>query len=412
MSDSFDFDSFLKTQIVIPALENILQPLHQLYAVNKPLSKTYEKDIMRNYLSFNKLTQQHIDVYNQFIKKSANIICSKVIPMDDGRTIHFENLKFEKPYYQVKMTKRKLMPMYARRHYMTYDSEWTVDLVIKKDNQVIYKSDKRVVIAKIPVMLFSMLCHLENKTAYELVELGEDPIEQGGYFIIVGVEKILMLEEKLSTNRIFIMNSSPKIKKYKTAMRLTSNTSKGTFLNEIIFNVNNVMKYSFQSLRKKNLVPKKVQFETTKKINIIYLFQLYSQLFLNGQYCNKPQDIINLILPFLVDKKNINNLYVSIAGVSAINVGQKKPIGAKEIILKKMGVGSISDKEKIIEIKKLLFNSTSNGIFDHLEEIDRYENETEKAYEIRIVKAKSQFISDYGCLLFKFFKWYGSNGRS
>ena len=385
MSDSFDFESFLKTQIVMPEVEIILKPLQELY---KPLSKTYEKDIMRNYLSFNKLTQQHIDVYNQFIKKSANIICSKVIKMDDGRTIHFDNLKFEKPYYQVKNVKRKLMPMYARRHYLTYDSEWTVDLIVKKDDQVVFKSVNRVTIAKIPVMLFSNLCHLEYKSAFELVELGEDPIEQGGYFIIVGVEKILMLEEKLSTNRIFIMNSSPKIKKYKTAMRLTSNTSRGTFLNEIIYNVNNVMKYSFQSLRKKNAIPKKVQFENTKKINIIYLFQLFSQMYLNNKYCNKPEDIINLITPFLKDRKNINNLYISIAGTSAINIGQKKPIGAKEIILKKMNVGTLSDKEKIIEIKNLL-----KGVFDHLEEIDRYENESEHDYEIRIVRAKVDLLA-------------------
>ncbi len=387
--DSFDFESFVKTQINIP----IQQQLKELHAnVNKPLSNTYEKDLMRNYLSYNKLTQQHIDVYNQFIKKSANIICSKVIKMDDGRTIHFENLKFEKPYYQVKNVKRKLYPMYARRHYMTYDSEWTVDIVIKKDNQLIYPNNNRITIAKIPVMLFSNLCHLEYKTSFELVALGEDPIEQGGYFIIVGVEKILMLEEKLSTNRIFIMNSSPKIKKYKTAMRLTSNTSKGTFLNEIIFNINNVMKYSFQSLRKKNPIPKKVQFENTKKINIIYLFQLFSLTFLNKQYCYKAEDIINLIMPFLKDRKNINNLYVSIAGTSAINVNQKKPIGAKEVILKKMNVGNISDKEKMDEIKKMLLNAPTNGVFDHLEEIDRHENETDTAFEIRIVKSKVNLL--------------------
>jgi len=38
-----------------------------------------------------------------------------------------------------------------------------------------------------------------------------------------------MLEEKLSTNRIFIMNAPPKEKKYKTAMKLTTNTNKGKF---------------------------------------------------------------------------------------------------------------------------------------------------------------------------------------
>src|SRR5665647_939741 len=99
MSDSFDFESFLTSQIIIPTVQEITRPLYELYEVNKPLSKTYAKDLMHNYLKFNKLTQQHIDVYNQFIKKAANIICSKVIAIADGKTIHFDNLKFEKPYY-------------------------------------------------------------------------------------------------------------------------------------------------------------------------------------------------------------------------------------------------------------------------------------------------------------------------
>src|SRR4029079_5503836 len=129
------------------------------------------------------------------------------------------------------------------------------DLIIKRDNQVIYTNKNRIVIYRLPVMLFSRLCHLENKTNQELVELGEDPIEQGGYFIVEGREFILMLEEKLSTNRLFIMNSSPKIKEYSTALKLTTNTSKGTALNELIYKTQeakNIIKYSFQNLRKKS----------------------------------------------------------------------------------------------------------------------------------------------------------------
>src|SRR5437868_8165296 len=241
---------------------------------------------------------------------------------------------------------------------------------------------------KLPVMLFSMLCHLENKTPTELIELGEDPIEQGGYFIVEGVEKIIMLEEKLSTNRIFIMHSSPKIKKYKTAIKLTTNTTKGTLLNELIYNINNIMKYSFQPLRKKNLLKKADQFEKTKKMNVIYVFQLFSIMYFNKTYCYTVDQIIDLVKVYLQDARSLNPLFPSFAALQAINSGKKKPLTAMEVIVKKANLTALSDKDKEEEVKKLL-----KSVLDHLEDVEPYQDESKTDYALRIIKSKVNLLA-------------------
>jgi DNA-directed RNA polymerase III subunit RPC2 len=243
----FDFDSFIKSQIVL-ATEEVSKAIEEKALEFFDVGD--KKNIINEYLKFNKLTQQHIDVYNNFIKKASNIICSKVIDIGDGRKIYFEDLKFEKPMYQHENTRRKLLPMHARRAHKNYESEWSVQVVIKQNNKEVYRSTDHIAIARIPVMLFSMLCHLEDMTDEELIEVGEDPLEYGGYFIVGGTEMIILLEEKLSTNRMFIMNSTGDVKDYNTTLKITTDTLKGTRLDELIYNVSNIMKYSLQSVTK------------------------------------------------------------------------------------------------------------------------------------------------------------------
>ena len=57
-------------------------------------------------------------------------------------------------------------------------------------------------------MLRSSHCVLANKTHVELAKLGECPYDPGGYFIIKGVEKVVLTQEQLSKNRIIIDTDS------------------------------------------------------------------------------------------------------------------------------------------------------------------------------------------------------------
>jgi RNA polymerase beta subunit len=53
-------------------------------------------------------------------------------------------------------------------------------------------------------MLGSKNCHLYKKTDKELAQHMECPFDPRGYFIIKGVEKVILIQEQLSKNRIIV----------------------------------------------------------------------------------------------------------------------------------------------------------------------------------------------------------------
>ncbi|XP_021958303.2 DNA-directed RNA polymerase II subunit RPB2 [Folsomia candida] len=57
---------------------------------------------------------------------------------------------------------------------------------------------------EIPIMLKSELCSLHGFDNEELVAHNEDPDDPGGYFIINGKEKVLISQERLASNQVFV----------------------------------------------------------------------------------------------------------------------------------------------------------------------------------------------------------------
>jgi len=53
-------------------------------------------------------------------------------------------------------------------------------------------------------MLRSNRCVLSSKSEKELDKLGECPLDPGGYFIVKGIEKVILIHEQLAKNRIII----------------------------------------------------------------------------------------------------------------------------------------------------------------------------------------------------------------
>jgi len=53
-------------------------------------------------------------------------------------------------------------------------------------------------------MLRSSKCVLRGKSNAELSKLGECPYDPGGYFIVRGSEKVILIQEQLSKNRILV----------------------------------------------------------------------------------------------------------------------------------------------------------------------------------------------------------------
>ena len=53
-------------------------------------------------------------------------------------------------------------------------------------------------------MLRSSNCCLNGKNEEELAKMNECPLDPGGYFIVKGTEKVILIQEQLSKNRIIV----------------------------------------------------------------------------------------------------------------------------------------------------------------------------------------------------------------
>ena len=55
-------------------------------------------------------------------------------------------------------------------------------------------------------MIRSKYCSLNNKTDIQRIELRECEFDQGGYFIIGGGEKVIVAQERMATNFVYVFN--------------------------------------------------------------------------------------------------------------------------------------------------------------------------------------------------------------
>lgn len=53
-------------------------------------------------------------------------------------------------------------------------------------------------------MLRSSNCVLTNKSEFELAKMNECPLDPGGYFVVKGQEKVILIQEQLSKNRMIV----------------------------------------------------------------------------------------------------------------------------------------------------------------------------------------------------------------
>ena len=93
-------------------------------------------------------------------------------------------------------------PNECRLRDMTYAAPIYVDILFTKQQARILR--KGVTIGRMPIMLRSSKCVLAGKSETEMARLKECPLDPGGYFIINGAEKVILIQEQLSKNRVIV----------------------------------------------------------------------------------------------------------------------------------------------------------------------------------------------------------------
>ncbi len=148
-----------------------------------------------------------IDSYNDFIARripkvleSIGVIKPEVPEIGDFK-IKLGEFKIGEPSIkEADGSIRNILPMEARIRNLTYSAPMYVEMIpILND---IESEPVLVNFGDMPVMVKSKICPLSEMSRKELIAAGEDPDDPGGYFIINGTERILVLVEEIAPNRI------------------------------------------------------------------------------------------------------------------------------------------------------------------------------------------------------------------
>ena len=138
--------------------------------------------------------------------------------------ITFDNFHIYRPQIHENNGAIKLMfPQEARLRNFTYASAMTIDINIKYiirngenlDNvKTLYKTLPKIHIGKLPIMLKSNICVLNQYKYVDNQHTGECKYDAGGYFIINGSEKTVLGQERAAENRVYCFNISKNDTKY------------------------------------------------------------------------------------------------------------------------------------------------------------------------------------------------------
>ncbi|VDN36308.1 unnamed protein product [Gongylonema pulchrum] len=160
------------------------------------------------------LVKQHIASYDYFVNTEIKKIlhANNLITSDANPSFYLKYIDIrvgmpssEEGFNEIN---DRISPHECRLRDMTYSAPVVVDIEYTRGNQRVLRNG--LVIGKMPVMLRSSRCILKNMGEKELARVQECPYDPGGYFIVRGSEKVVLIQEQLSKNRIMIGRNGKK----------------------------------------------------------------------------------------------------------------------------------------------------------------------------------------------------------
>lgn len=177
-----------------------------------------------SYFESHSLIEHQLNSFNDFVEHGIQEIINaqKVIePNVEGIKLELGKVRLEKPsIIEADGSTTEIYPQDARMRNLTYAAPIYLEITPIIDG--VKHTTKEVLIGSLPVMVKSNLCRLNGLNKNQLLELGEDPNDPGGYFIINGTEKVLVAIEDLAPNKIV----TSKEKKGKETMSKVFSTTK------------------------------------------------------------------------------------------------------------------------------------------------------------------------------------------
>ena len=179
------------------------------------------KQLIKDYFDKHSLVESNIESYNNFIEKGVQEIVNEtqeiiptIIPAEvKDFKIKLGKITIEKPQIiEADGSKRDIYPNEARLRKLTYSAPIYLNISAYIDG--VEREQFTALIGKIPVMTKSKYCHLNGLNKESLIKHGEDSEDLGGYFILNGNERVLIIVEDLVSNKMFIEKNNTGPSKY------------------------------------------------------------------------------------------------------------------------------------------------------------------------------------------------------
>ncbi|GBF08892.1 DNA-directed RNA polymerase subunit B [Aeropyrum pernix] len=188
--------------------------------------------VYKSFIRETGLARQHLDSFNRLVTEEIQKIIDSIREVRpqwriyagrrryrrgrfEEHEIHLPDVKivFGKARFKEPMAReviesfdRRVTPFECRVRGITYSAPLMVEMTIVQDNMI--EKTREVKIADFPVMVKSVLDPLSKYDEETVIEMGEDPGDPGGYFIINGSEKVIVAQEDLAVNRIIVNKST------------------------------------------------------------------------------------------------------------------------------------------------------------------------------------------------------------
>ncbi|KAJ7786518.1 DNA-dependent RNA polymerase II second largest subunit [Mycena metata] len=184
------------------------------------------------------LVRQQLDSFDEFVQNTMQELVDEnsdlILDQADQHTGHDSDMtrRYEIKFGQIYLSRPTVteadgtvvpvFPQEARLRNLTYSAPLYIEmkkrvLVGREDPEgmpgdIAWETEQddnpedttKVWIGKVPIMLRSTFCILRGLQDQDLYDLNECPYDSGGYFIINGSEKVLIAQERMATNHVYV----------------------------------------------------------------------------------------------------------------------------------------------------------------------------------------------------------------
>ncbi|KAG5644623.1 DNA-dependent RNA polymerase II [Asterophora parasitica] len=182
------------------------------------------------------LVRQQLDSFDEFVQNTMQELVDEnsdlILDQADQHTGHETDMtrRYEIKFGQIYLSRPTVteadgsvvpvFPQEARLRNLTYSAPLYIEMKKKvligresmdgMPGDIAWEAEHdddestKVWIGKVPIMLRSTFCILRGLQDQDLYDLNECPYDSGGYFIINGSEKVLIAQERMATNHVYV----------------------------------------------------------------------------------------------------------------------------------------------------------------------------------------------------------------